>query len=97
MPLLPVPHCQQHKPGECLAACAKMALDYLSSEGFLDDQKTPSVCKTLGVFFINSALSVFSVVNSLFEPSGGRGIISLPHRGKSAHQFHEERLPDQAI
>ncbi len=30
MPLLPVPHCQQHKPGECLAACAKMALDYLS-------------------------------------------------------------------
>ncbi len=29
MPLLPILHCQQRQPAECLAACAAMALDYL--------------------------------------------------------------------
>jgi ABC-type bacteriocin/lantibiotic exporter with double-glycine peptidase domain len=27
--LLPIPHCTQRSNGDCLAACAKMALDYL--------------------------------------------------------------------
>jgi ABC-type bacteriocin/lantibiotic exporter with double-glycine peptidase domain len=30
MPLLPVPHYRQHEPGECLAACSAMALEYLN-------------------------------------------------------------------